>query len=550
MKELHILVTGVGRRVELMQAFRQAALKLDINLKLYGADMAGTAPALAYCDYTRKVCAMRDSQYISQLIDICVADKIDLLMPTIDTDLLILSQNIKKFKNIGTKVLVSEPDKILICRDKNNTGIFFESCGLKAPKTYNNYKEYLGPYPCFIKPKDGSSSINAFRVEDEKELMVYAGQVEDYIIQPFVSGREFTIDIFCDFDGNPIYITPRERIQVRAGEVLKTQIYNDDVMIEESKKIIEKFKPCGPMTVQLIQDKNTGINYYIEINPRYGGGAPLSMKAGARSAEALLQLLVGENVKYQEKASSNGAIYSRFDQSVCISEGDTIQPIKGVIFDLDDTLYSEKQYIKSGYRKIAEYLGKSEIEAKLWKYFKQGKPAIDGCLKELDLLNKKDECLFVYRTQLPDITLYDGVIELIEELKSKGIKVGIITDGRPEGQKNKIKALGLEKVIDDVIITDELGGIQFRKPCDIAFRIMQNRWKIPFEQIAYIGDNPNKDFQAPCQLGMRSIYFYNKDGLYSYKKDVYKNCIIGARVVVRDITSAGVYVENPAGKSK
>lgn len=80
MKEIHILVTGVGRRVELMQAFRQAALNLNINLKLYGADMAGTAPALMYCDYTRKVCSMRDKEYVQQLIDICVADKIDLLL--------------------------------------------------------------------------------------------------------------------------------------------------------------------------------------------------------------------------------------------------------------------------------------------------------------------------------------------------------------------------------------------------------------------------------------------------------------------------------------
>lgn len=516
MKELHILVTGVGRRVELMQAFRLAALKLNINLKLYGADMAGTAPALAYCDYTRRVCAMRDPQYIQQLVDICVCDKIDLVMPTIDTDLLVLSQNVGAFEKVGTKVLISKPEKILICRDKNNTGKFFESCGLKAPRTYNNYKEYPGQYPCFIKPKDGSSSINAFKVEDEEELFIYAGQVEDYIIQPFVEGREFTIDIFCDFDGNPIYITPRERVQVRAGEVLKTQIYMDDTMIDEAKKLCEAFKPCGPMTVQLIKDKNTGDNYYIEINPRYGGGAPLSMKSGARSAEALLKLISGETVVYQENSSCNGAIYSRFDQSVCISEGDDTQPIKGVIFDLDDTLYSEKQYVRSGYRKIGIYLGREEAADKLWEYFEVGKPAIDEYLSEIGETDKQAECLKVYREQIPEITLYDGVVEMIHDIKSKGIKVGIITDGRPEGQRNKMKVLGLDKLVDDIIITDELGGVQFRKPCDIAFRIIQNRWRTPFEQMVYVGDNPNKDFQAPKQLGMRSVYFKNTDGLYSY----------------------------------
>ena len=108
---------------------------------------------------------------------------------------------------------------------------------------------------------------------------------------------------------------------------MKTQIHMDGTMIEESKKLCEFFKPCGPLAVQLIQDKNTGDNYYIEIDPRYGGGAPLSMKAGARSAEALLTLLSGSAVEYQEN-SCNGAIYSRFDQSVCISEGDGTKQIK------------------------------------------------------------------------------------------------------------------------------------------------------------------------------------------------------------------------------
>lgn len=535
MKDVRILVTGVGRRVELMQAFRQAALKLNINLKLYGADMAGTAPALAYCDYTRKVYAMRDPQYIQQLVDICIADKIDLVMPTIDTDLLVLSRNVNEFEKVGVKVLISRPDRILICRDKNNTGDFFVSCGLKAPLTYNNFKEYPGPYPCFIKPKDGSSSINAFKVEDAEELAVHAGQVEDYIIQPFVSGREFTIDIFCDFDGNPIYITPRERLQVRAGEVLKTQIHMDAVMIEEAKKLCEAFKPCGPMTVQLIQDKNTGDNYYIEINPRYGGGAPLSMKSGARSAEALLKLILGKSVDYQENSSCNGAVYSRFDQSVCISEGDDTQPIRGVIFDLDDTLYSEKQYVRSGYQKVGEYLGREDASDKLWEYFEAGKPAIDCYLEQIGMEAKKPECLKVYREQMPKITLYDGVAELIQQLKDRGIKVGIITDGRPEGQRNKLKALGLDKMIDDIIVTDELGGVQFRKPCDISFRIMQNRWRLPYEQIIYIGDNPNKDFQACRQLGMRWRYLKNKDGLYFKKNDGLFNPIESLKQIINEI---------------
>ena len=519
MSELHILFTGTGRRIELLQAFRQASLRLGVNLKMYSADMAGDAPGAAFCDYTRKICAMRDKDYIPQLMEICRKDKIDLLIPTIDTDLIVLSENKERFETVGTRVLISDSDKIAFCRDKNNTYNFFESCGLMAPKPTNDYRNYEGPYPCFIKPKDGSSSINAFKVEHEQELVTYADKIGDYIIQPFIDGKEYTMDIFCDFDGNPVYIVPRERIAVRSGEVLKTRIELDERMIEEAQRLIQKFHPCGPITVQLIRQKDTGDDYYIEINPRYGGGAPLSMKAGADSPGAIMRLLLGETLTYQDKGIRDGAVFSRFDQSICIAcesrqvEGRT-GPIKGVIFDLDDTLYSEKQYVRSGFRAAAGLLECDAAEEKLWDYFLQGKSAIDELLNELGQQEKKAQCLRAYREHMPEIELYEGVEELIRRLKEEEIFVGIITDGRVEGQKNKLEALGLDRLITDVIITDALGGVRFRKPNDIAFRIMQCRWGIPFEEMVYIGDNPHKDFQAPKQLGMRSIYFENKGGLY------------------------------------
>ena len=515
MSEIRLLFTGVGRRIELLQAFRNAALVLNKNLKIYGADMAGTAPALCYCDFTRKVVAMKDPGYIDNLLDICKKDKIDLLIPTIDTDLLVLSRNKEKFEEIGTRDMISEPDKVLICRDKNNTSQFFVDCGLAAPMPVNDVNRYAGGFPAFIKPKDGSSSINAFKVEDEEELHMYAQQVEDYIIQPFISGKEYTIDVFCDFDGKPISIIPRERMQIRAGEVLKTQIFMDETMIEEAKALCKAFKPCGPITVQLIQDEKSGVNYYIEINPRYGGGAPLSMKAGARSAEYILKLLSGDEVKEPEKIS-NGAIYSRFDQSVCIEEGNG--KVSAVIFDLDDTLYPEKAYVKSGYKAVADYLGHPEYADKLYGYFEEGKNAFDELLSEIGKEDELAKVIEIYREHKPEISLYPEMEKLIDALKAKGIKVGIITDGRPNGQRNKIAALGLDKKADEIIITDELGGIQFRKPCDIAFRILQTRFRLPFEEIVYVGDNPTKDFVAPMQLGMKSVYFKNEEGLYS--KDV------------------------------
>ena len=104
---MNILFTGVGRRIELIQAFRNAALVLNKDLKIYGVDVTETAPALAFCDYARRVVAMKDACYIDNLLSICLDDNIDLIIPTIDTDLLVLSENKDKFETIGTMVMVS-----------------------------------------------------------------------------------------------------------------------------------------------------------------------------------------------------------------------------------------------------------------------------------------------------------------------------------------------------------------------------------------------------------------------------------------------------------
>ena len=461
---MNILFLGVGRRIELLQAFRNASIALNKRIVIYGEDICDTAPALAFCDKRFRLCKIRDERYIDELLEKSVQEQIDIIIPTIDTNLLVLAQNKDRFETEGIKVLISSQEMVRICRDKNETSQFFIECGLHAPMSVNNWHEYRGGFPAFIKPKDGSSSINTYKIEDEQELENYVRRVAEYVVQPFIDGTEYTIDIFCDWYGKPISIVPRERLQVRAGEVLKTKICMDEMMIAEAKTLCERLIPCGPITVQLIRD-NQGVDWFIEINPRFGGGAPLSMKAGARSAEIILRLLDGEKVKYCSNIG-NGAIYSRFDQSVCITEWKS--EIKGVIFDLDDTLYNEKEYVKSGYKAVAEYLGDVSIADRLWKEFISGKSAFDEVLNQLKKMDDLQKCIRIYQEHKPTLNLNDGAKELVKSLKERNIKIGIITDGRPNGQRNKIEALGLSGL--DYIITDELGGIQFRKPCDIAFR--------------------------------------------------------------------------------
>lgn len=511
-KKLHILLTSVGRRVELVQAFRAAGEALGIKLTLTGADMSASAPALMYCGGTLLVPRISDPAYIPTLLAFCRENRVDALIPTIDTDLLLLAKHKDAFLAVGTQVCVAAPEKVALCRDKRLTGDYFRSLGLHAPEAVDDISHYTGGFPAFIKPLDGSSSIGADRADTAEELARYAAGLNGYIVQPFVKGEEYTVDILCGLDGKPIYITPRQRLAVRSGEVLKTKIAHDPVTEQEMLRLSADFAPVGGITVQLIRD-DMGINHYIEINPRFGGGAPLSMKAGADSAGGLLRCLMGENLPYQPEAAAQGAVYSRFDQCVCVEHGQ--ERVRAVVFDLDDTLYNEIDYVKSGYKAVAKRLGMPEAEAQLWEAFQKGLPAIDTVLVALDMEDAKAACLEAYRSHMPDISLNPGARELLEALRSRGIKTAILTDGRPEGQRNKLAALGLEELVDSVLVTDELGGAQFRKPCDIGFRVLQKRLGIPFGQMLYVGDNPKKDFDAPRQLGMQYLQLGNPQGLYS-----------------------------------
>ncbi len=313
---MKILFTSVGRRVELIQAFYSAARLEKIALSIHGADISEAAPALMFCDKRHIVPPISNTDYIYSLLEIAEKEKIDILIPTIDTDLLVLAQNKSKFTEIGTKVLVSSYEKIKICRDKMSTQQFFAYIGLYTPKTVDDIKSYQGGFPAFIKPKDGSSSNNAYKISSGCELKEFSKKVDNYIVQPFIEGTEYTIDIFCDLDGDPIFITPRIRLAVRAGEVVKTQICQDERIIQEIRSLLKIYKPCGPLTVQLIREHSTLTDWYIEINPRFGGGCPLSMKAGADAARALIMLLNGKALSFIPNAAINGATYSRFDQSV------------------------------------------------------------------------------------------------------------------------------------------------------------------------------------------------------------------------------------------
>lgn len=317
--EINILILSAGRRVELVKCFKEAAKIKNIKSNIVTADISMTAPAIYFGDKNYIIPRIGEDDYIESIIEICNKEDIRLIIPTIDTELMIMSENKDSIeRKTGAKVLVSDKRVINICRNKKNTNKFFDENGFGVPREIDekDIKEENYKLPLFIKPLDGSSSINAFKINSKKELVFFKDYIKRPIIQECIEGREYTIDTFIDFNGQPITIVPRERIATRAGEISKGIIIKDRELINEVKKVIEVLKPIGHITFQCMKTKE-GIKF-IEINPRFGGGAPMSIKAGANSTLNLYKLLLGEKLSYNEDYEEN-MMALRFDDSIFLN---------------------------------------------------------------------------------------------------------------------------------------------------------------------------------------------------------------------------------------
>jgi len=196
--------------------------------------------------------------------------------------------------------------------------------------------------------------------------------------------------------------------------------------------------------------------------------------------------------------------------------------IKCIAFDLDDTIYLERDYILSGFKAVSKYLhrtrGISEKETFefLVKTFGKG---IRG--KNFNLLIEKfaipnselTKLIDIYRNHPPDIKPIEGMTELLAEL-SKSFRLAIITDGYIETQKLKVSALGIDRLVHRIIYTDEFGKERW-KPDPLAFKTLKKYENLKNQEAIYIADNPLKDFIPAKATGFITIKVSYPGALYS-----------------------------------
>ena len=185
------------------------------------------------------------------------------------------------------------------------------------------------------------------------------------------------------------------------------------------------------------------------------------------------------------------------------------------VFDLDDTLYYEIDFLLSAYNKIAAIIEPESfvpLREKMFQIFKSGGNAFEYVIENFP--EKKistENLLHLYRNNYPDISLKEGVLDMLIKIRARNGKIGIITNGRSITQRNKLKALGLEQFMDEIVISEEIG---YEKPDETVFNYFIKKY--PEKQFYYFGDNPEKDFIAPKKLNWCCIGIIDVNNLRKF----------------------------------
>ena len=318
---MNILITSAGRRVSLVKSFQKELKSIYPKAKVFASDSDPILSAGCHiADEYFEVSKLDNPNYINALIKICKSNNISLIIPTIDTELLQLAVNKTNFKNLGITIVISSNDFIEKCRDKRVIHDFFESKGVTIAKEYlkDNYR-----LPLFIKPIDGSRSVGTYLINTQDDFTDNHFSNDKLMFLEYLDHNkfsEYTCDLYYSKSNNLKCVVPRKRLEVRDGEVYKALTQNN-ALVDYIKKRLEHIEGAvGCLTVQFFMHNADDTKIVgIEVNPRFGGGYPLTYLSGANYSKWIIEeYLLGKVLEDKFDAWESDLLMIRYDDEILV----------------------------------------------------------------------------------------------------------------------------------------------------------------------------------------------------------------------------------------
>lgn len=324
-REVTVLLSSAGRRVGLLSCLRASGAKLGVSVRVLAADMRPELSAACWrADGSFRVPPCSSPEHGEAVLELCRREAIQLVVPTIDTELLALTHAREALEAAGAWVSVSDEATVALGRDKGAAAELLRERGVAVPRTASVQAVLAEPdaweWPVFVKPATGSSSIGAGVATSPFDLKLQALKTAGLIVQEMCRGVEYTVNLYFDRETRLRAVVPHERIEVRAGEVSKARTCLDQQLVAVGRAFASVFPPMrGAICIQVFHDTGASASRPIltDINLRFGGGYPLAHAAGAEFTTWLLQERLGLEPEWNPPLK-DGLAMLRYDDAVFV----------------------------------------------------------------------------------------------------------------------------------------------------------------------------------------------------------------------------------------
>jgi carbamoyl-phosphate synthase large subunit len=311
--------------VQLVRHFRRACLDAGIACTILGLDCEpARASAAYYCDQVIAVPPGNHADFPEVIRQVVRECGVGLLIPLADTDLPSLAGIRQEVAELHCLPACCGPKTAWITRDKLNTYHWLRDLNLDTPHTQTlaDALQSRPPLPAFVKPRHGSAGKNTLLLDSWQLQDWMLARADAFVVQEMLDGQEFTVDAFIDPDRRVHSVIPRMRLEVRGGEVVKSQVRMDPEIIRQATQVAANLPDAfGVINIQGFLRPSGQISW-TEVNARFGGGSPLSIEAGARFHQWLVELALGRQPDYATSIA-DGTVMLRFDDAVYLDSAGT-----------------------------------------------------------------------------------------------------------------------------------------------------------------------------------------------------------------------------------
>ncbi len=461
----------------------------------------------------------RQGEFIKALLEICESEKIQFVFPCTERELPVLAKHESEFAARGVKLAMSGAKLLERICDKKQLCSFLQSEGLPAPKIIDVASPAL-KFPILGKPANGWGGRGQIVLHSADELKRHSLKElrETHLWQPFLEEfTEYSVDFAINFSGQVSEICIRERVRASGGfAVIATERHPDRVakIAEQFVRSIARHGGLGIFNLQII---SAGSECFIsDVNPRMGTSAVFGYGLGVN-----LPVFVCSPAAKVEAAGTHSSrrpltMVRHLEELFVRNEG--LDGIRGVIFDLDDTLLDQKRWILSKLRKVHRDFESRLPEAKAFlakamAILEEGNRSglIDALRDGFGLgAELGRELIEAYRNvSKPEARVFDDVRPLLDELKRRGYRLGILTNNPPRSQRQKIAACGFQDRFDEIVYAQELGA---EKPARDGFVEIARRLKLAPEQLVMAGDHLYSDIGGALGSGYAHGFFIQRPG--------------------------------------